>query len=1070
MKLKYLVITIFIILVFIVVFLMMKVENKIREEKIIIIDSTEVKINLLPEFERDELVAKATELSPDFKIKHDYFQFKKSKKGEDEWQSIFLKGVNLGVALPGKFPSEFPKEFDLYMDWFKKIGEMNANVIRNYTILPPVFYEAFAQYNLIYSDKPLYLMQGVWATVPKTHDYMNEEYKYSFMKEIKDVIDVIHGNNVIEQAKGKAHGTYVSNVSRFTIGYLLGREWEPQSVTFTNLHNTIDSYTGDFISVPQGTPMEIWLAEMMEYTYKYETLVYQEQRPVSFVNWLPLDPMHHNSEFIENDTVREYDNDLESIDFRKFYVTSLVKAGIYAAYHVYPYYPDFIYLDTKYRHDENNYLAYLKNLKDFCPDIPLIIAEYGVPSSRGNSHYTPYGFDQGGHNEEEHAYINKTLTENIHDAHCGGAIIFEWIDEWFKFNWMVMDFEQPQHRRKYWHNKENPEQNFGILAVENRSVLLDGQDDEWVETSIFDEQKIQAQADPSYFYLKYNLNDFNFVDNNLFIAIDTYDKEKGEHYLSALKRKAKRGIEFFISFTAEDSAQILVDDEYSVFSDIYNDYIPIYSSKDNDNGVFVPQELISNRARETLFGEKFPQKLHNRSKLINGKVSENSNADWFYNMNNEILELRLPWHLINVSDPSSLQVLDDKPGTSDIETSEIDKFYIYSYITDKNNNVLYTIPANEKSFSYVWEKWDDPVYSIRKKNLYFTLKELFKQLNPIQKEHTETINEKFYISKWYRNLNGAISLSFDDSSMGQFEYGFEILKKYDIRATFGVVGEWIAENPQTTAESGNFGIERMGWEQIRELSKYGNEISSHNFLHQKIDSSLDTQEIVLQIQKNKKLIEDQTGSQVFTIQYPYSYANEKIHNAAKSSNFLFGRVGDDQQVNNEKNLLHLNSKIILNSKDPDQTMIQSFIENGINQWTIFMYHHFFEENSKEMQLFDYHHVYNRYSITPKVFDNQVRLIRNSDYWIAPIAEIGKYIIERKNVELKVQKGHNSYILELYSKLDTQIYDQPLTIVFETDWDVIKVSNSDNDGIYNPRNNKISFSANLNKKVLIERIQ
>ena len=80
--------------------------------------------------------------------------------------------------------------------------------------------------------------------------------------------------------------------------------------------------------------------------------------------------------------------------------------------------------------------------------MPLIIAEYGLPSSRGNSHYTTLGLNQGGHSEQEQAKLSWQLTKDIYDTKCGGAIFFEWIDEWFKFNWMVMDFEQPYERRK----------------------------------------------------------------------------------------------------------------------------------------------------------------------------------------------------------------------------------------------------------------------------------------------------------------------------------------------------------------------------------------------------------------------------------------------------------------------------------------------------------------------------------------------------------------------------------------------------------------------------------------------
>jgi hypothetical protein len=303
MKAKYFVIFVFLAILFLTIYLMLKVENKIRQEKIIVIDSTKIQLDLLPKFNEKMLFRAVSKTNINFRTNGNYFEILKTqRKKNKEWKPVFLKGVNLGVALPGKFPSEFSTDFELYSEWLNKIGEMNSNVIRTYTILPPVFYEALTDYNLKFSDKPLYLLQGVWATVPKNHDYWDDDYTYNFKKEIKDVIDVIHGNAVLEKKAGKASGIYVSDVSGYTIAYLLGREWEPEGVKITNQSNTINSFSGEFISVPEGTPMEIWLGKMMNFALKYETLQYENQHPVSFVNWLPLDPMYHNSEFIENKT------------------------------------------------------------------------------------------------------------------------------------------------------------------------------------------------------------------------------------------------------------------------------------------------------------------------------------------------------------------------------------------------------------------------------------------------------------------------------------------------------------------------------------------------------------------------------------------------------------------------------------------------------------------------------------------------------------------------------------------------------------------------------------------------
>ncbi|MBK9403514.1 MAG: hypothetical protein IPN57_03090 [Ignavibacteria bacterium] len=61
-----------------------------------------------------------------------------------------------------------------------------------------------------------------------------------------------------------------------------------------------------------------------------------------------------------------------------------------------------------------------------------------------------------------------------------------------------------------------------------------------------------------------------------------------------------RGAEFLINFINKDSAEILVDEKYSVYSDIYNDYVPLYASKENSDGKFVRQILLSNRKENLL--------------------------------------------------------------------------------------------------------------------------------------------------------------------------------------------------------------------------------------------------------------------------------------------------------------------------------------------------------------------------------------------------------------------------------------------------------------------------------------
>ncbi|HNW98823.1 MAG TPA: polysaccharide deacetylase family protein [Bacteroidales bacterium] len=1077
MKAKYFVILILLAVLGLVVYQMIRIEDA-REKK-----AEQVTENDIDEpiqfLTKDELKKIYGQVDYYTMAGDDYFKVLQPKivDGNEKniWESLYLKGVNIGVAMPGYFPVEFSLKFNDYLKWFKQIGEMNSNVIRVYTILPPEFYDALAYYNLHNQNKKLYLIQGIWAEEPSDRNYFNADFTKKYQREIRNAVDVINGNASLKPKIGHAHGVYVSNISKYVIGWLLGREWEPKSVIYTNNENKISQYSGNFITINNGTAMEVWLAKMMDYTTQYETQKYFKQHPISFINWLPLDPMYHNYEFIENDKIREYDNDLVGVDFMKFNATELFEPGIYAAYHVYPYYPDFIFMEEEYtsainkRGYKDNFLGYLNDLKKHVGDIPLLIAEYGLPSSRGVSHYNPLGFNQGGYSEAQQASLSSVLTEDIFDSKCAGGLFFEWIDEWFKHNWLVMDFEQPAERRKLWHNMENPEQNFGILAVESRSKTIDGNLHDWKNIpDDTDKNYIVADADAAYFYLAAHLPNLDLVKNKLYVAFDTYDKKKGDHKLPFLNKEIDNGIEFLLKVESTSDAKILVDDQYSLLTDIVKNIIPVYASKYNNNGKFIEQLLIANREKETLKGKKIDSICFNRSILQSGNSSkpETSNADWYWDDKTKTLELRLSWPLLNVSDPSSKSVLDDIAGTPDIEYTETSGFNIFYYITDKKDKLL---NENSNSYFYSWDTWEKPEFTTRLKPVYDSLQLLFGNLN-IPKhffETKETVTEKFSVCNFYENKQGAISITFDDADYSQFEYALPVLGKYAIKANFGIVNSWLGNSPSLIAEDGSFNIKRLGLPQVQDIIYEGHEISFHGNYHKNY-SSLTLEEITKDFKDSKESLEKKLNTKISVIHYPYSGSNDKVVKAAQNAGFLFGRTGEKSDVSNENNdFMKLNSIVFLNSQTPTINELDSIITNSKNSWTILLYHHLFPLVSKEYKLYKKHNVVNTYTVTPYEFVKQIRLIRNSGYWIAPISSIGKYIKERKNAVIKTSRNGNSIFLRIDNTLDSEIYNHPLTIQFETNNKKFRITNCAADGIYNARDNKLFFNVYPNQDITIE---
>ncbi|MGE0353272.1 MAG: hypothetical protein AB7Q69_08525, partial [Gemmatimonadales bacterium] len=400
------------------------------------------------------------------------------------WQPFYIKGINLGVALPGRFPAEFPADSALYAGWLDSIAGMNANAVRLYTILPPEFYRALAGWNRTHPDRPLWLVHGVWTELPPEHEFDDPAWKNGFRQEMRRVVDLVHGRADLPIRPGHAGGRYDADVSRWTLAYIIGREWEPFAVeAYDSVNPGRRPFRGRYLEAASAPAADVWMAEQCDYLLGYEADTYNAIRPIAYTNWPTLDPLHHPTETTIAEEIewrkksgrpaemlREYDNDVIGLDAMLIRPTPANPAGWFASYHAYPYYPDFLLYDPGYASSvspegPSNYFGYLQDLRRHHPGIPLVIAEYGVPSSRGVAHLQPQGWNHGGHDERAMAEIDARLTREIRQSGAAGGILFAWIDEWFKKNWIVIDFEIPAENTRQWHNVMDAEQNYGILGM-----------------------------------------------------------------------------------------------------------------------------------------------------------------------------------------------------------------------------------------------------------------------------------------------------------------------------------------------------------------------------------------------------------------------------------------------------------------------------------------------------------------------------------------------------------------------------------------------------------------------------
>lgn len=672
-----------------------------------------------------------------------YIQIQKDGK----WQDFLIKGVNMGIGKPGYFPGETAITKDEYLRWFQEIGRMNANAIRVYTLHPPQFYEAFYEYNQM-ADKPLYLFHGTWVNednLIQTQDAFAQVNVDDAKTEIKNMIDIIHGNADIPARPGHASGQYKYDISKYVLGVIVGTEWDPSMVQNTNaMHPNLSQFNGNYFHTENASPFEVWLAELLDYAADYETHEYKWQHTMSFTNWVTTDLLKHPAEPLETE-------DMVSVDPNHIKPSNSFHAGMFASYHVYPYYPDFLNYEPKYLNyvdksgQKNNYAGYLHDLLS-AHHMPVLVAEFGVPSSRGLTHKNAYGWNQGFHSEHEQGRIDTKLFNSIVSEGYAGGLVFTWQDEWFKRTWNTMDVDDP-NRRPYWDNEQTNEQHFGLLGFEpgkkETSIVVDGESNDWdaagVKNSYHSKsgelQEVRFTSDSGYLYFLLNYKrPVDFRKQGTYLLLDTIGGQ-GETKIplsSNTSVSTDLGVDFLIKLTGPKTSRILVDSYYDSFYYQYAQLLNMIPQKpnanQNGNGVFNPIRLALNKTL-TIPSTRtvIPFQDYETGVLKYGNANSDSLTDVSVGSNGRVIEGRIPWALLNFKDPSQNEVMGDLWKTG-LEGSSVINGIRVAVATTDQGKVEQTFPSQLKESStylYPLKKWEQPAYYEHLKKSYDIMKETY---------------------------------------------------------------------------------------------------------------------------------------------------------------------------------------------------------------------------------------------------------------------------------------------------------------------------------------------------------
>ncbi|MFJ8264139.1 hypothetical protein ACIQ4I_19700 [Rummeliibacillus sp. NPDC094406] len=690
--------------------------------------------------DKEHISKKKTENNNDVHYTAKISDDKMEVKIDDKWQSMKIKGVNVGIAKPGYFPGETAITEDEYYQWFKDIGKLGANTIRVYTIHPPGFYNALKKYNENHK-KPIYVLHGVWIDEERLVSKGNAFDKVgtiNFQNEIKKTIDIIHGNALILPKAGHASGAYNADISKYVIGWILGIEWDPEMVQSTNkLNKTMHDYKGKYVEAKNASPFENWLATQMDYTATYELENYNWIRPLSFTNWVTTDLLKHPTEPSEEE-------DLVSVNPNVIHLKgpyTLTKE--FASYHIYPYYPESMNYDYKnfvdFRGKKNNYAGYLHDLHK-AHKLPILVAEFGVPSSRGMTHTNIYGWNQGHLSEKEQGDILVHLYEDIEHEGLLGGLAFTWQDEWFKRTWNTMDYDDP-NRRPYWSNAQTNEQQFGLLSFDRLKIKVDGKYDDWSEAKELykggegELQSLMVDHDECYLYYKIKMNDLK--QGYPVLLLDTLQGKGNTSIKQMPMVHTKNGLDFIVPIKSKNDAHVLVDRQYDLFAALYRGYRAgfDYYSKGN-TGLFSPVRYVLNDSFTIPTTKKvIPFSYYETGKLKEGNGNPaskdyNSLADFNINEKENTIELRIPWLLLNFKDPSTKEIMGNISELNFSASEKVNGIQVGVAYVNKQGELLDSFPKAEKKTipafkQYSWDNWDLPTSTYRLKESYYILQKKF---------------------------------------------------------------------------------------------------------------------------------------------------------------------------------------------------------------------------------------------------------------------------------------------------------------------------------------------------------
>ena len=189
--------------------------------------------------------------------------------------------------------------------------------------------------------------------------------------------------------------------------------------------------------------------------------------------------------------------------------------------------------------------------------------------------------------------------------------------------------------------------------------------------------------DERYIYLLAYQKGFANGEKRMFIPIDTTPKT-GSTYCKNYGLRFDRAVDFVLAIDGRENSRLVVQERYEVLRAMFyhetHDADAYLDPPDADTPLFKPIELMLQTATPLLTGNwQASSETYETGDLAYGNANPaapdyDSLADFIFA--GDYVELKLPWQLLNFSDPSRMTIHDDYYENYGVDYITIDTMYL----------------------------------------------------------------------------------------------------------------------------------------------------------------------------------------------------------------------------------------------------------------------------------------------------------------------------------------------------------------------------------------------------------